>query len=372
MRLAYDAKRLFCNRTGLGNYSRSLVANLAHTYPALTLRLYTPYSRLPAAQIAAFFHPPFQPCLSTHPIKAWWRSHGIKTDLVQADVDLYHGLSNELPWQLSQTTGIKSVLTIHDLIFKRYPHFFPWMDRQFYAWKCRYSCQQADLILAISESTKKDLLHYYDLPPEKIQVLYQACEASYYDLPPQPFAPLQARYELPDRFILAVGTLEPRKNLSLLFRAHALLPKALQLPLVVVGRGQLPAGISSELPLHWLDQINTTSALQALYQKAACLVYPSLYEGFGLPIVEALLCRTPVVAAQSSSLPEAGGPHSLYVDPTDAQACANAIARVLTEPNVAAAMREKGYAYAQATFHPDHLSAQLMAHYERLFSLDKA
>ena len=171
MLLAYDAKRLFCNRTGLGNYSRSLVANLSQTYPQVAPHLYTPRIGLPSTSIAPFLTAPYQIHQSQHALKAWWRSVGIRKDLKAAGISIYHGLSNELPWQLS-STGIKTVLTVHDMIFKHYPQFFPWIDRQFYAWKTRYSCQQADLILAISESTKRDLLQAYNLPPEKIKVLY--------------------------------------------------------------------------------------------------------------------------------------------------------------------------------------------------------
>lgn len=365
MHLAYDAKRLFCNATGLGNYSRSLVANLVQTFPHLSPQLYSPSISLPPEKIAPFLATPYQIHQSQHPIKAWWRSVGIKKELQKAGVDIYHGLSNELPWQLS-STGIKTVVTIHDLIFKHFPQFFPWVDRQFYAWKTQYSCQQADLILAISESTKQDLLAHYDLPPEKIKVLYQACEASYYNLPPLDFAPLKAQYQLPDKFILFVGTLEARKNVDLLFQAHALLPKEQQLPIVLVGRGQLPASYSPDLPLYWLDNIQSTQELQTLYQAAQLLVYPSLYEGFGLPIVEALLCQTPVVAAATSSLTEAGGPHSWYVPPYDAQACAAAISSILTQPQLAAIRRKKGLEYAQQKFAPNQLSQQLMQHYQSL------
>jgi glycosyltransferase involved in cell wall biosynthesis len=365
MIVAYDAKRLFCNRTGLGNYSRSLVANLVQTVPELRPQLYTPRISLPSHQIAAFTQPPYQVYTSQHPIKAWWRSFGIRNDLQHSEAKIYHGLSNELPWKLS-ATGIKTVLTVHDLIFKRYPEFFPWIDRQFYAWKAAYSCQQADLILAISESTKQDLIHYYQLPAHKIKVLYQACAASYYNLPSLDFAPLQAQYQLPKEFILFVGTLEPRKNLSLLLQAHQLLPKAQQLPLVLVGRGQLPPEYRPSMPVHWLDNIQSTQELQTLYQAARVLVYPSLYEGFGLPIVEALLCKTPVVAAQSSSLPEAGGPHSWYVPPHDAKACAQAISRVLTDDNLAEQMRQKGWEYAHRNFAPSVLSQQLLQYYQDL------
>ena len=365
MIVAYDAKRLFCNRTGLGNYSRSLVSNLVQTFPQIRPLLYTPSVRLPSHQIRTFLQAPYQVYQSKQPIKAWWRSFGIRTDLQQSEASIYHGLSNELPWKLS-ATGIKTVLTIHDLIFKRYPNFFPWMDRQFYAWKAAYSCQQADLILAISESTKRDLIHYYQLPGHKIKVLYQACAASYYALPSLDFAPLQAQYQLPKEFILFVGTLEPRKNLSLLLRAHSLLPKEQQLPIVLVGRGQLPPEYKASMPVYWLDNIQSTQDLQTLYQAARVLVYPSLYEGFGLPIVEALLCKTPVVAAQSSSLPEAGGPHSLYIPPHDAEACAHAISQVLTNSDLAEQMRQKGWEYAHSKFAPTALSQQLLQYYQDL------
>lgn len=369
MNIGFDAKRLFCNRTGLGNYSRTLVHNILRYAPKQhNYQLYTPSIRLEPALVAPFTanDAPWDIHQAGRTPNGWWRSVGLSALLQQHDIQLYHGLSHELPLGLAKR-GIKTVVTMHDLIFKRYPQWYPWWDRQFYDLKWRYSCRHADLILAISKQTKADLIHYYQVPPERIRVLYQACQPSYYNRRRLPFEPVQQRYQLPEQFLLFVGTLEPRKNLRLLLEAYAYLPDGQQLPLVVVGRGRRPRW-RAQYPkqVYWLEDVTDTVTLQTLYQAAQALVYPSHYEGFGLPIVEALLSETPVIAARSSALPEAGGPHTLYVDPNDPVDCAAAIERVLTQPELAATMRREGLAYAQQTFDPAQLSAQLLAHYESL------
>lgn len=369
MNIGFDAKRLFCNRTGLGNYSRTLVHNLLQYAPQdHHYHLYTPSIRLDASIVAPFTAPntPLQIHQAGKVPSAWWRSVGIRTALTQQPIQLYHGLSHEIPIGLAKR-GIKTVVTIHDLIFKRHPEWHSWWDRQVYDLKWRYSCRHADLILAISEHTKADLIHYYQVPPERIRVLYQACQASYYEGKRYAFQPVQQHYGLPHRFLLFVGTLEPRKNLRLLLEAYRYLSPTQQLPLVIVGRGQRPTWYDHyPKVVHWLEDVTETITLQTLYQAAQALIYPSHYEGFGLPIVEALLSETPVIAARSSALMEAGGPHSLYVDPHTPKACAAAIERLLTQPHLAEAMRHKGLIYAQQQFDPATLTAQLLAHYQSL------
>jgi glycosyltransferase involved in cell wall biosynthesis len=372
MKIGFDAKRLFCNFTGLGNYSRTLVANLAKFHPEHSYHLYSPkLSKQP--RTSPFLKKPYQAFAPKMKFKSWWRSISIPKQLQKDSIDLYHGLSHELPIGIQQS-GIKSIVTIHDLIFKVYPKTYSFFDRKIYDWKFRYSCQKADQIIAISEHTKQDIVHYYNIDPKKIQVIYQACQSLYYTLKnAKTVRALLQKYQLPERYILSVGTLQERKNLKLLINAYEHIPKVQQLPLVIVGNGgsykeevlELIKNRHLESLVFWITDLESDDALQALYQKATLLVYPSFYEGFGLPVVEALLSKTPVITANTSALKEAGGPHSLYISPTDEKELAQAILQVLNDPMLAQEMSKKGYEYAQATFHPQELSQQLMHCYQK-------
>ena len=373
MKIGFDAKRLFCNVTGLGNYSRTLVANLAKLYPNHSYHLYSP-SFKKQAKTAPFFKSPYQIFTPKTAFKSLWRSVSIPKQLQKDRIELYHGLSHELPIGI-QKSGIKSMVTIHDLIFKVYPETYSFFDRKIYDWKFQYSCQKADRIIAISEHTKQDIVRYYKIDPKKIEVIYQACQALYYQLnETAAVAALLQKYQLPERYILSVGTLQERKNIKLLLKSYRHLPKAKQLPIVIVGNGgrykeevqALVQKMHLEKQIFWMTNLESDETLQALYQNATLLVYPSFYEGFGLPVVEALLSKTPVITANTSALKEAGGPHSLYVSPTDEKGLAKAIEQVLDDPIMAQNMSEKGYEYAHTTFHPKQLSKQLVTCYQKV------
>ena len=175
LRIGYDAKRLFNNFTGLGNYSRTLLQDLSEHFPENEYLLFSPKVKK-NDRTKPFFDPSKYTIKTAKGNSTFWRSLGIKKDLENNQIQLFHGLSHEIPFGL-QKTKIKSVVTIHDLIFKHYPEQFPFIDRKIYDWKFKYSCENADRIVAISESTKKDIIHFYNIPPEKIEVIYQTCDA---------------------------------------------------------------------------------------------------------------------------------------------------------------------------------------------------
>ena len=372
MKIGFDAKRLFRNAAGLGNYSRTLVHNLAAAYPQHEYRLYSPKG--PNLETAEPFAANYPTTYPKGPLKALWRTKGMVKALRRDGLDVYHGLSHELPMGL-QHTHIARVVTMHDLIFRRYPATYPALDRKVYDVKFAYACRQAQQVVAISESTKRDIMHYYGTPAEKIAVVYQSCQ-------PEFFEPQEARaahwvfedYGIPQDYLLSVGTIETRKNLKLVVDAYAQLPDSLRLPWVIVGR---PTAYKDEIlkamrntgftsPVIWVEGLHETLALKALYDHAQALVYPSRYEGFGLPVAEALLCGTPVITSTASSLPEAGGPHSRLVDPDDAGGMAKAIDEVLTDRDLRQKMMQEGKAYAQENFSPQNTAAQLMRLYVQL------
>jgi glycosyltransferase involved in cell wall biosynthesis len=374
MKTGYDAKRLFCNFTGLGNYSRTLLNNLSQSYPDNDYFLYTTAVKNCTETRSFLDNPQFKVHNSSALFKAYWRSFSILKQLKKDNINIYHGLSHELPVGIG-STNIKSVVTIHDLIFKIFPQTYNPFDRFIYNLKFKYSCKNADLIIAISESTKKDIVRFYDIKPEKIQVIYQACNAVFYSLQgADSLNEVKMKFKLPDNYILSVGSLTERKNLKLLIKAYKYLPAEYALPIVIVGKGENykkeleqlinTANVSDKVI--WLDNLNSNSDLQAIYQMSRMLVYPSVYEGFGLPVAEALLSATPVITSNCSSLREAGGPDSLYINPADEKQLAEAIMRVLSDGNMENKMKINGLEYAKMMFDSKLSSELLINCYEKL------
>lgn len=332
--IGYDAKRIVRNGTGLGSYGRTLVNDLAPIMPDATLRLYAPDAgrddlrcQVQSRENVRFCYPRH---LRFRLQRDWWRMKGVVKDLRRDGVELYHGLSGELPEGLS-AAGIPGVVTVHDLIFLRHPEFYPALDAFFYKLKFRKMLREATRIIAISACTKRDILYYGDFPEDRIDLVYQSCSTRF-SQPVSPSLLVEARrkYRLPQRYVLNVGTVEVRKNILLGIRAMAKLPADLHL--VIVGRQtkyqkQLDAeirklGLGNRI--HFLQGVPNT-LLPAVYRQAEAFIYPSRYEGFGVPVIEAIQSGLPVVAATGSCLEEAGGPDSLYVDPDDADGAAAAV-----------------------------------------------
>jgi glycosyltransferase involved in cell wall biosynthesis len=369
MNIGFDGKRAANNLTGLGNYSRSLIAQLANYFPQNQYFVYTPKVK-DKPQIAAFFadHAVRLKLPLPGTIKLLWRSFGIKKQLFQDQIDLFHGLSQEIPIGLAASSQVKTVVTMHDLIYLRFPQYYKAIDRYIYNRKSEYACKQSDRIIAISERTRQDIIEYYHIDPEKIEVIYQSCDDSFKKLASVASKRSVAKkYDLPDKYLLIVGTIEPRKNLLVLIKALPSIHKDYKL--VVVGKQQAYAAlVKQELEkLGLSDRVIFLeglpfSDLPLIYQLATVFIYPSLYEGFGIPIIEALYSGTPVIAATGSCLEEAGGPHSIYVSPNDADELAIQVNHVLENKLLQTQMIENGLQYVQR-FDNEILAKQLMACY---------
>ena len=338
MIIGFDAKRIVSNATGLGSYGRTLVNDLAADVPDMQLRLYAPDEGRPElrAQVAAGGNVAF--CHPRHACgrlgKALWRSRGMLRQLRRDGVQVYHGLSGELPRGISHS-GIRSVVTIHDLIFMRHPEYYNKVDVKIYTRKFRQAIAEADRIVAISACTRRDICELGGVSPDRVELIYQSCAPRFTAMPaPDHLWQVRNRYDLPDRYLLCVGTIEERKNALLAVEALSWLPD--DVALVIVGR---PTPYADRIRQHveserlygrvvMLTDVDN-DALPALYAMADAFVYPSRYEGFGIPIIEAIRMGLPVVACTGSCLEEAGGPDSLYVGPYDAQGMAHAVGQVL-------------------------------------------
>lgn len=374
MRIGFDSKRLFCNFTGLGNYSRTLLRNLGNFYPDNEYHLYTTKTRKSPETIQFLENPLYHTHIPGIFFKPFWRSFSIIYQLKTDNIQLYHGLSHEIPININKTS-IKSIVTIHDLIFKVYPEMYSAIDRKIYDLKFRYSCIHADKIIAVSENTKKDITKYYAIDPDKIEVIYQACNPIYYKLKNyEENKIILQHYNIPKDYLLYVGNIESRKNLKIIIESFQHLKYDLKIPLVLVGRGgkykleveNLIKKKGMERLVIWIDKLINNDHLQSIYQCSLALIYPSLYEGFGLPIVEALLSKTPVITSNTSSMQEAGGPDSIYIDPDSPEQLAHGIEKVLTDSEYRQKMKEKGYLYAQKNFASEIATKKIMECYKKI------
>lgn len=365
LNIGFDAKRLFNNFTGLGNYSRTLLRDLASNFPEEAYFLYTPkVTKLKSTSI--FLNSPeFQVKYPPRHKKILWRSLGIKKMLKKHDIEVFHGLSHEIPFGI-QNTGIKSVVTIHDLIFRHYPDQYKTIDNFIYNTKFKYSCDHADKVIAISESTKKDIMEFYGTDPGKIEVVYQSCHNQFKSEKPEgEINEIVEKYNLPQNFMLYVGSVIERKNLLNIVKAMKNLPGHLSPHLVVVGEGgnyknKVHEFLAKEQMDNQVSFIKPAfEELPALYQKASLFVYPSVYEGFGIPVIEAAFSHTPVVTSNVSSLPEAAGPDALQIDPYSIEALTEALEKGLTDENLRKEMISKSAEYVKR-FDGDGAARQVM------------
>lgn len=372
MKIAFDAKRLFNNTSGLGNYSRTLVGQLLRTHPSDRFSLFTPAVRLDVPYLPADNAEIVRPAgIWTH-LKSVWRTYAPGGICRRQGIDIYHGLSHELPVGLKKR-GIKSVVTIHDLIFLRHPEFYSPVDVWIHTRKVRYACRTADAVIAISQQTRRDIVELLGTPPEKIEVVYQSISPVYGAGPEagqaeKDLAPLC----LPEDFVLCVGTIERRKNQLALLQAMRQVPAV---RLVVVGRrsGRYYRELVKYIAANGLsDRVTFLSGvssrvLAGLYKKCRFVAYPSVYEGFGLPIVEAIGSGKAVLTSSGGCFAEAGGPGALYAPSDDVEAIAAAMRRLWEDEALRRELATAGREYIRR-FSDAGTSERVYAVYERVLS----
>lgn len=347
MQIGFDAKRLFLNDRGLGNYARNLLYGLLKYHPQHEYHLYTPkYSDkyinngfINTDSVA--IHEPTG-LLGTIS-KSAWRSMQLGKVSNKNNIEVFHGLSQELPSDIKKSNA-KSIVTIHDMIFLKHPEFYKPIDRKIYYNKVKFAVNNADHIIAISEQTQNDIIETFNISEDRISVIYQSCNEVFYDKRSNEELELvKQKWQLPDNYILYVGALNGNKNIKVILEALHILKGKIDTPLVVVGKGDTYKKILIEYANehNLLNQLNFASdhddptplELSSFYQLASVFVFPSFYEGFGIPILESRFSGTPVIASNSSCLEETGGEHSLYFDPTSGEELAKMISSTLTNKN---------------------------------------
>lgn len=383
MNIGFDGKRALHNLRGLGNYSRTLIAGLERYFPDHNYFLFSPTpSNNLDERVSDFLRAHKNLKLITPGglfslSESLWRSLLLQKEIASHHLDIYHGLSHELPPELKQSKTLYTV-TMHDLIFMRYPQFFPWIDRQVYKLKYQNALKQAHKVIAICEQTKGDLVNLLGADERKIVVSYQACDPQFYQTyNKEESERVLQKYKVKEPFILYVGAFEENKNvLGLLEAASQVFLKlkgnADNLKLVLIGRGKNYKKLMLD-KIEKLKMENRVLILENLahrelphfYQQAQCLVFPSFFEGFGLPVVEALSSGCPVVTSEGGCFPESGGPGSSYVDPKRPESIAEAILQFLESEEKRQKARETGLNYVQR-FHLSKTSAHIMEIYQSM------
>lgn len=370
MRIGYDAKRLFCNHRGLGNYSRDLIRILNLYYPENLYDLYTPKIKIDFPvnpQNTKIIQPSGIYKLLPSSI---WRSVGIKSDIRRSGDDIFHGLSQELPIGIEKLP-IKKVITFHDAIFIRYPELYPSTYRKIFTLKNMKSCRIADRIIAISEQSKQDAIEFFKADAAKVEVVYQGCNNIFRQKATKEGKErVKTKYNLPADYMLFVGAIEPRKNIATILQAIS--QEKIDIPLVVIGRQtdytkelhKQAEDLNIQARVQFLHQVETND-LPAIYQLAQLFIYPSIFEGFGIPVLEALCSETPVITSTGSCFEETGGKNSLYVNPQDAEEIGVTLRRVLSDSNLRETMKKEGLLYSQK-FTDDKIAQNLMSAYQKL------
>lgn len=382
--LTLDAGPAVHQRAGLSRYTERLAANLLiHHADQVNLTLfYNAHSQhqLPVSLQSA-------PTRTVALGQLGWRLSSLVTQLLRhpryeahlPPGQIYHATEHLLPYLHRPT-----VLTVHDLIFTRYPAHHTRRNRWFLQLAMPIFVQRAHAIIAVSQHTRRDLVELYQTPAAKIHVIYEGIDPAFAPATSAQIRQVQYQYSPAAEgaarpYLLMVGTLEPRKNHAAAMRALARL-KAAGFPhrlLIVGGEGWRFAPIAAlvqELKLN--EDVTFTgyvpaTDLPALYGGAACVLQPSLYEGFGFPVLEALACGAPVVCSQASSLPEVAGDAALLIDPADDEALTAAIRRVVTEPGLRAELNRKGRLHA-AQFRWERCAQETVAVYQEVLGAQKA
>ena len=323
MRIGFDAKRFFNNKTGLGSFSRNLINALIRDFPDHDYFLYT--TKEPSIEYIDQFLD-MSNVKIRYPKKTqrnYWRTRGILYDLVNDEIDIYHGLSNELPFGIHKT-DIKSIVTIHDVLFKQFPQDYRLIDRMIYDWKSKYACQNADRVVAISEATRTVINSQYNTQSDKLSVIRQDIDSSFAEelkgiVQTQVLQDLQ----LNAGYLLFVGNDSRRKNLMTVLRSLKYLKEQATLVLLLNSKNLNKECSEFILNEKLSNQIKsysniTQEQLRVLYRNAKCLIYPSLGEGWGLPVDEALASGTKVLVPNYLPFTEIQNERKIFLkDPKD-------------------------------------------------------
>ncbi len=375
MHIAIDGKRYFLNSSGLGRYSRNLVNSLLSLEhkEEFFITLFRPKGRVK-------FDAPSYPQLKLITAKyflpgdignGFWRFVKLPELINAKRYSLFHGPSHVLPGRVKCPT----IVTMLDLIFLRFPRYFPMWDRNYYKIMFKKSAHRADHIISISKVTKADLINFFGVDEDKVSVVYPALDDLFTPLVEHQLEEVKEKFGLPEYYILYVGNIEPRKNILRLAQAFDYLVSSgrisEEVQLLIVGQKgwfykDIFAGINA-LPnrekITFMGPVFGQN-LAGIYQMARVMAYPSMFEGFGYPVLEAMRLGAPVLTSRVSSLPEAGGDAAFLIEPESIDDIASGLEKLINDESLREDLIQRGYKHAQR-FTAEKMARQTMAIYKR-------
>jgi glycosyltransferase involved in cell wall biosynthesis len=347
MHIALDATAIPLRRAGAGNYIFKLLQALAaldreNRYVFFAKRAHIDELGIdqPNVELVPTDH-------AARPLRLIWEQSELPYKLRRLGVNVLHSPHYTMPL----AKACRSIVTIPDMTFELLPELHTAVKRIFFRAMMRWSARHADRLIAISESTRSDIIRILGVSPDRVVAVPLAADAEFRPLPPARVTTVCTDYGVvAGRYVCYVGVLEPRKNLPLLLQAYAALPRELQaMPLVIAGKkGWMYHEILERVTALGLgDRVLFVGhvpqdRLPALYNGARAVVYPSIYEGFGLPVLEAMQCGVPVISTTSSSIPEVAGEGALLVGPADVVGLTSALIKVLSDDEFAADLSRRG------------------------------
>jgi glycosyltransferase involved in cell wall biosynthesis len=365
MRVALDISWLPPRRAGAGRYAWELLGALAGEAGANhTFSVYAPRGTLDSHVARAAPNFAFPAAAAQGRIaRNSWEQLALPVHLRKHRVDLLHVLHSQAPVAV---VGTPIVATFHDVTYELMPERYGWPGRLYYGAAARIAAHKAKLIIAVSECVAADIRRTLAVPGKKIRVVHEAASAQFSPASGTAVSAVRKRYSLDKPYVLSVGTLEAGKNRELLAAAHARLVASRDVDLVVVGqrRNRAPQVDGVARYLGYVPDDD----LPPLYTGAAVFAFPSLYEGFGLPLLEAMACGAPVVASNTGSIPEVAGDAAILVPPTDAEALAAALDSVLSNPGRRQELIARGSERA-ALFSWDKAARETVEVYEEAVAL---
>jgi glycosyltransferase involved in cell wall biosynthesis len=335
MRIGIDARLTYYTRGGISNYIRQIVKHIPPLDPNndyFILHSWKAKENLGANRINCFT-----------PAHHRLERLAFGVEMIPRGLDLLHS-----PDFIPPRGAFKKVITIHDLAFLHYPEFLTPDSRRYYHDQIRDAASRADAIITVSESARANVLDLLNVPAERIKTIYEAPDPKFRPLPKEDVEAATARLGIPNRYLLFVGTFEPRKNVDGLIRAYATIKDAP--PLVIAGNKgwlfeetfKLVHDLKLESRVHFIQDVSPDD-MASLYNAARALVLPSHYEGFGFPVLEAFACGVPVIISNRASLPELGSGSALICDPDDLDSIAYTIQQALSDSKLRESLIEKGF-----------------------------
>lgn len=357
MTVGIDISQAAYPTTGVGVYTRELAKALVAIHPEVSWRWFfgSLRGKPPKELMQNLCMYPLPPTL-LEPL--WNQLHMLSPETLLGPIDVWHSSD----WTQGPTSA-KKVTTVHDLVYLQFPETLPRHVVQVHTRRMKWVVKEIDHIIAVSQSTKRDLVETFSIPQDKISVIYEAARSECVPQSNERVESVRKKYALPKEYLLFVGTVSPRKNVNQMIRAWRLVKDAPPFAIIgSIGWGEPPQMPDSFIHLATIDDAD----LPAFYSGAVALVLPSLYEGFGLPIVEAMACGTPVVTSNVSSMPEVGGNAAVYVDPENTESIKQGIEGILSLSSSERDYRKSQCVTQAAQFSWQKTARETFAVYQRL------